>query len=89
MLIVYGAGLAVAAWGLWRLRTFSRGPVVATALLHLAVILAGVSTSPTPWALIVVALVPTATVVAAVWPSTTAALRTRVGTPPRGSQRTD
>ncbi len=77
MLIVYGAGILAATWGLWRLHIFARGPIVATALLHLAVIFSGVIQAPQPWILLVVALIPAVTVVATLWPSTTAALRAR------------
>jgi uncharacterized membrane protein YkvI len=76
MLGVYGALLLGAAWALWRLMLFSRGPVVATALLHLAVI-PGYVTGHFFWVPLLLALVPIATIVGAVSPSTTRALEAR------------
>ncbi|WP_051208602.1 hypothetical protein [Propionicicella superfundia] len=77
MLAVYGLGLLAAGWGLWRLSIFSRGPVVAAALLHVAVIAGYYLAGPYLWVAIALSLVPIGTVVAAVWPSTTRALQAR------------
>ncbi len=72
--LVLGAWAAVLAWaarGLARGRRWSRGPVVAAGLLHLASFGGFVSTQP--WALVPAVLAGLA-VAGAVWPSTTAAL---------------
>lgn len=76
MLIGYGLALGAAAWGLWRLSLFARGPIVAMALMHLA-IATSYLTGPTWWAGALIACVPIATLVAVLWPSTTAELRAR------------
>lgn len=80
-LITLGIGLVLGAWaavlaaaarGMFLGRRWSRGPVVAAGLLHLASFGGFVPSQP-------LALIPAAlggaAVVAAVWPSTTAALR--------------
>lgn len=76
MLGIYGVGLLWAAWGLWRMSLFARGPILATALLHLAV-LSGYVTGPDAWVAYLLAGVPLVTLVALFWPSTTRALRQR------------
>lgn len=77
MLCVYGLGLVGVAWALWRLRLFSRGPVVGAALLHLAVIVSGYLTGPYLWISILASAVPVLTLVAVLWPSSTRALQNR------------
>jgi hypothetical protein len=91
MLGIYGAGLLAAGWGLWRLSIFSRGAIVAAALLHIAVIASDYIQGPLAWVAILLAVVPVTTVVATVWPSTTRALEARraalqedQGRPPEG-----
>ncbi|WP_040160404.1 hypothetical protein [Nigerium massiliense] len=77
-----GRGVAafLALWGLivgwvsialFRGRPWARGPVVAAALIHVASMVSFATSQPWAWLGAVVAL---ATVVAAVWPSTTHAL---------------
>lgn len=74
MLCIYAAGLLWAAWGLWRMSVFARGPIVATALLHLAV-LSGYLTGSLAWVTYLLAVAPVLTLVAVLWPSTARALR--------------
>lgn len=76
MLIGYGLALGAAAWGLWRLSLFARGPIVAMALMHLAIATSYLA-GPTWWVGALSACVPIATLVAVLWPSTTAELRAR------------
>lgn len=87
MLGIYGAGLLVAGWGMWRLSIFSRGAIVAAALLHLAVIASDYVSGPYAWLAILLAVVPVATVIATVWPSTTRALEAQRGAHPRHKER--
>lgn len=87
-LVGYGALMLVAAWALWRLSVFGRGPVVALSLINL--VSAYTFTADAPWVWTVV-LVCAVTVVAAAMPATTRALHGRRGrvTPPDGPPRTD
>ena len=74
VLLVYGAAMLAAAWGLWRRSLFGRGPVVAFSLLNLA---AGVTfTGSSGWLWLGVA-VSAVTAVAAALPATSAALHLR------------
>lgn len=72
VLLAWAAVLAVAAVGLARRRRWARGPVVAAGALHLASFANFVPSQP--WALLGVA-VAACTLAAALWPSTTKALR--------------
>lgn len=89
MLLIYGVAVAAAGWGLWRLSIFARGPVLATALLHVAVAFSYSTDTPVAWVLLVISAVTAAGVVL---PSTTRALksgrvelRTRDEPPPTGA----
>lgn len=73
-LIGYSAGMLAAAWALWRLSIFGRGPVVATAALNGVAGYTFTPSAPWVWLLVVVSAV---TVVAAAWPSTSRALHLR------------
>lgn len=73
-LIVYGAGMLAAAWALWRLNVFGRGPVVALALLNLVAGWTFTATAPWVWLLVAISAV---TVVAGSLPSTSRALHLR------------
>jgi hypothetical protein len=73
-LIAYGALMLAAAWALWRLSVFGRGPVVALSLLNVAA--AYTFTESAPWMWLVV-LVCAATAVAAALPATSRALHLR------------
>nr|WP_300150298.1 hypothetical protein [Propionicimonas sp.] len=73
-LAVYGLGLCAAAWGLWRLSLFGRGPVVALSLLNVVAGFTFTASAPWVWAFVVVSAV---TVVAAALPSTSRALHLR------------
>lgn len=71
--VLYAAGLAVAARGLWRLRSWSRGPLVLAQLIQLGVAWSFYGNS-TVWLAVLVAL-PAAVVLAIIFrPSTTEAL---------------
>lgn len=72
MLLLWGAGVAAAAWGFWRGSAWSRGPLVAVGLLHLAAY--GQFALNQPLALVGAVLALTA-VVGALLPTTTRALR--------------
>lgn len=72
MLLVYGVAVAIAGWGLWRLSIFARGPVLATALLHVAVAFSYTPDTPLAWVLLIISAVSAAGVVL---PSTTRALK--------------
>ncbi len=76
MLGIYALGLFWAAWGMWRMSMFARGPILATALLQLAV-LSGYLTGPSSWVAYLLAVVPLLTGVAVMWPSTRTALLDR------------
>lgn len=80
VLLAWGAVLAASAIGMARTRRWARGPVVAAGLLHLASFASFVPSQP--WALVGV-LVAAATVAAALWPSTTRALRLGAAAPDR------
>lgn len=87
-LAVYGAAMVAAAWALWRLSLFGRGPVLALSLLN---VVAGYSfTADAPWVWLVV-IVSAVTAVAAALPATSRALHVRRGpvTPPDAPPRTD
>lgn len=87
-LVCYGALMLAAAWMLWRLSVFGRGPVVALSLINL--VSAYTFTGDAPWLWAGVALCAV-TVVAAAMPATTRALHGRRGrvTPPDGPPPTD
>jgi hypothetical protein len=72
MLLLWGAGVGAAAWGLWRGSAWARGPVVAIGLLHLTAY--GQFSLNQPLALVGAALALVA-VIGAVLPATTRALR--------------
>ncbi len=77
MLVAYGAGLAAAAWGLWRLSVLGRGPVVALSLID---VVAGYTfTGASPWLWLFVG-VSAITVVASALPATSRALHLGRGT---------
>ncbi|MGC3993247.1 MAG: hypothetical protein QM779_03815 [Propionicimonas sp.] len=82
-LVGYGALMLGAAWVLWRLSVFGRGPVLALSLLNL--ITAWTFTADAPWVWVVV-VISAATVVAAALPATSRALHrggvTRADAPP-------
>ncbi len=71
VLLLWAAIIGVASLGLYRGRRWSRGPVVAAALLHVA---SFANFVPSQTLAVIPAAVALATVVAAVWPTTTAAL---------------
>lgn len=71
-LLVWALLIAVAAWFLLRRAVWSRGPVVAAGLLHVAAF--GQFALTEPWT-IVGAVAGLAAVVGAAWPSTRLALR--------------
>ena len=56
LLLVYGAMVLLAAWAFWRLARFARGPVVATAVLHLFVAVAAAKDAQVGWIASLVAL---------------------------------
>lgn len=72
MLLAWGALVGVSGWGLWSLRQWSRGAVVAAGLLHLFAF--GQMVPTAPWAGLGAALALVG-VVGAALPSTRAALR--------------
>lgn len=71
VLLGWAAVLAWVGWAFFRGRRWSRGPLVAAALLHLASFAGFVPSQPLA---LIPAAVALATVVAAVWPSTTRAM---------------
>ena len=72
MLLAWGALVGFAGWGLWSLRPWSRGAVVASGLVH--VFAFGQMVPTAPWAALGAALALVG-VVGAVLPTTRAALR--------------
>ncbi len=73
-LVGYGLGMVAAAWGLWRLSLFGRGPVVALSLLNVAAGFSVADAAAWVWLFVAVSAV---TVVAAALPSTSRALHLR------------
>ncbi len=73
-LAAYGLGLCAAAWGLWQLNLFGRGPVVALSLLNVVAGFTFTAAAPWVWVFVVVSAV---TVVAGALPSTSRALHLR------------
>jgi hypothetical protein len=69
----YGAGLAVCARGLMRLRSWSRGPVVLAQLIQLGIAWSFVSRS-TAWLSVLLAVPAALVLVVVLAPSTTSAL---------------
>lgn len=74
----YGVALVVAAWGLWRLSLFGRGPVLALSLIDVVAGYTFTASAPWVWAFVVVSAV---TVVAAGLPATSRALHLRTEAP--------
>lgn len=72
VLLLYGAAVGAASWGLWRGSLLARGPVLATSLLHVAVAAGYLAEGPLAWAVLVVSL---AAVVGVALPATSRALR--------------
>lgn len=70
-LVGYGVGMVAAAWGLWRLSVFGRGPVVALSLMNVAAGFSVAESAPWVWLFVAVSAV---TVVAAALPATSRAL---------------
>jgi hypothetical protein len=70
----YGLALCAAAWGLWRLSLFGRGPVVALSLLNVVAGFTFTAAAPWVWVFVVVSAV---TVIAGAMPATSRALHLR------------
>lgn len=78
-LIGYGVALVVAAWGLWRLSVFGRGPVLALSLLNVAAGVGLAESAPWVWPFVAVSAV---TVVVTALPATSRALHGQRGLDP-------
>lgn len=83
---LYGAGLALCAWGLLNLRRWCRSPIVLTQFIQLGVAYSFVG-GDTTWLSVVLAVVAIAVLLVIFAPSTTAALYgIRDGTTTQGDQ---
>jgi uncharacterized membrane protein (DUF2068 family) len=71
LMMGYGALLASAAWGLWRGRRWSRGPTIATQLIHLPVAWSFVG-GQTTWLALLLATMSVLTLICLLVPSSTA-----------------
>jgi uncharacterized membrane protein (DUF2068 family) len=71
LMMGYGALLASAAWGLWRGRRWSRGPTIATQLIHLPVAWSFVG-GQTTWLALLLAAMSVLTLICLLMPSSTA-----------------
>ena len=71
LMVGYGALLAAAAWGVWRGRRWSRGPTIATQLIHLPVAWSFVG-GQTTWLALLLATMSVLTLICLLMPSSTA-----------------